>query len=136
MLDEVVEAYPNDVVVYFKHFPLSTHPHSEAAARAAVAAHRQGRFADMHRTLLENQTAQTDQDILQYAERLGLDMERFKRDWADPDVAALVRKDKEEGLAAHVEGTPTLFINGALYSDPPALPFLKDWIEEILSVNG
>jgi protein-disulfide isomerase len=135
VLDEVVEAYPQDVVVYFKHFPLSTHPESEPAARAAVAAQRQGKFYEMHTILLENQDDQTIKDLLLYAERIGLDMTRFHADFASKETAAIVERDKLQGIELGVEATPALYMNGREYSDPLGFAFLKDWIDEHLAVN-
>jgi len=135
ILDEVIEAYPNDVVVYFKHFPLSGHVNSEPAARAAMAAARQGKFREMHELLFEHQEEQSAAQLLGYAEQIGLDMTRFQADFADKGVAALIAADKEEGIQAGVEGTPALYINGKNYTDPLGFPFLKDWIDEYLAVN-
>ena len=135
ILDEVVEAYPNDVIVYFKHFPLSSHADSLPAARAAIAASRQGKFNEMHTMLLENQEQQSIRDILLYADRIGLDMARFQIDFNAKDVVAQAEGDKQEGIAAGVEGTPTIYLNGREYTDPLGFPFLKDWIDEHLAVN-
>lgn len=55
MLPEVLEAFGDKVVMYYKHFPLSSHTASELAARASLAAHRQGKFWPMHDLLFEHQ---------------------------------------------------------------------------------
>ncbi len=135
ILDEVVEAYPNDVIVYFKHFPLASHETSLPAARAAIAAQRQGKFNEMHTMLLENQDNQSLKDILLFAERIGLDMAKFQIDFNAREVQAQAEADKQEGIAAGVQGTPTIFLNGREYTDPLGFPFLKDWIDEHLAVN-
>jgi protein-disulfide isomerase len=135
VLDEIVEAYPDDVAVYYKNFPLSGNPNSIPAARAAIAADRQGKFHAMHTMLLGNQEQQSVKDILVYAERIGLDMAKFQVDFNDKDVEAMIARDKQQGIDAGVEGTPTLYLNGREYSDPLGAPFLKDWIDEELAVN-
>ena len=67
----------------FRHFPLtSIHPHALAAATAAEAAARQGRFWDMHELLFHRQKALEDGDLRGYAAQLGLDMAAFDRDRA------------------------------------------------------
>lgn len=101
----------------FRHFPLTEiHPHAFAAASAAEAAARQGRFWDMHDLLFHRQKALGDSDLRRYAADLGLDAARFEDDWADPLVLGRVRRDVESGMASgEVLGTPTLFIDGVVH---------------------
>ena len=110
----------------FRYFPLTgIHPHALAAAAAAEAAARQGRFWDMHELLFHRQKALEDADLLGYAARLGLDVAAFDRDRASSAVADRIRRDVDSGLASdQVLGTPTLFIDGLVHRggyDPPAL---------------
>jgi protein-disulfide isomerase len=101
----------------FRHFPLThKHPHALAAALAAEAAWRQGRFWEMHSLLFHRQKALEDEALLAYAKELGLDLERFGQDKADPAILARVERDVASGEATGVvRGTPTLFIDGVLY---------------------
>jgi protein-disulfide isomerase len=108
----------------FRHFPLTgIHPHALAAAAAAEAAARQGRFWDMHELLFHRQKALDDSDLRGYAAQLGLDVAAFDRDRASTAVADRIRRDVDGGLASgQVLGTPTLFIDGVLHRggyDPP-----------------
>jgi len=101
----------------FRHFPLvQIHPHAFGAAAAAEAAALQDCFWAMHDLLFQSQKALEDDDLLQYAEQLGLDVARFDEDRMGPDVRRRIRRDVESGLAsAEVRGTPTLFIDGVVY---------------------
>jgi predicted DsbA family dithiol-disulfide isomerase len=110
----------------FRHFPLTgIHPHAFAAAAAAEAAARQGRFWDMHELLFHRQKAHEDGDLRGYAAQLGLDVAAFGRDRASTAVADRIRRDVDSGLASgQVLGTPTLFIDGVVHRggyDPPTL---------------
>jgi protein-disulfide isomerase len=110
----------------FRHFPLTRiHPHALAAAAAAEAAARQGRFWDMHELLFHRQKALEDADLIRYAAQLGLDVATFDRDRASRTVLDRIRRDVDSGLASgQVRGTPTLFIDGVVHRggyDPPAL---------------
>jgi protein-disulfide isomerase len=110
----------------FRHFPLTgIHPHALAAAAAAEAAARQGRFWDMHELLFGRHKALEDGDLRRYAAQLGLDVAVFDRDRAGNAVADRIRRDVGSGLASgQVLGTPTLFIDGIVHRggyDPPAL---------------
>ena len=102
----------------FRNFPITTsHAHAEQAAEAAEAAGAQGRFWDMHDLLYENQRALGDDDLRAYAQRIGLDLERFVKELAEHVHAPRVREDFMSGVRSGVNGTPTFFINGARYDD-------------------
>jgi protein-disulfide isomerase len=102
----------------FRHFPLvQIHPHAFGAAAAAEAAALQHGFWAMHELLFRRQKALEDDDLLHYAEHLGLDVARFDGDRVGADVRRRVRRDVETGLASgEVRGTPTLFIDGVVYA--------------------
>ena len=107
-------------------FPLTgIHPHALAAASAAEAAARQGRFWDMHELLFHRQKALEDGDLRRYAAQLGLDVAAFDRDRASAAVPERIQRDVDSGLASgQVLGTPTLFIDGVVHRggyDPPTL---------------
>jgi formate-nitrite transporter family protein len=105
--------------VVFRHFPLTNiHPHAQAAAEAAEAASRQGRFWEMHDLLFRNQSRLEPGDLRRYAERLGLDVEHFESDLADRPITARVDRDVESGVESAVDGTPSLFIDGRRYRGP------------------
>jgi protein-disulfide isomerase len=105
--------------VVFRHFPLrEIHPHAQGAAEASEAAARQDRFWEMHDLLFRNQPRLEPTDLRRYAERLGLDLERFDSDLADAGVMARIERDVETGLQSAVDGTPSLFIDGRRYRGP------------------
>ncbi len=108
---------PERVRFAFRHFPLTEiHPHALAAAAAAEAVARQGRFWDMHGLLFHRQKALEEDDLQRYAAELGLDVARFDRDRADAGVLERIERDVQSGLASgEVQGTPTLFIDGVVY---------------------
>ena len=109
----------------FRHFPLTQiHPHALAASAAAEAATEQGRFWEMHDLLFHRQKALEDDDLRSYAGEIGLDLGRFDQDRAGDEVGARIMRDVASGDATGlVRGTPTIFIDGALYQggyDPAA----------------
>jgi protein-disulfide isomerase len=98
----------------FRNFPITTsHPHAEQAAEAAEAAATQGKFWQMHDLLYENQRRLRDQDFRAYAEKLGLDVERFNKELAEHVHAERIHEDFLSGVRSGVNGTPTFYINGA-----------------------
>jgi protein-disulfide isomerase len=125
-IEQVEQQLGGNVRFGFRHFPLTQiHPHAFAAAAAAEAAARQGRFWDMHELLFHRQKALEDGDLRGYAAQLGLDVAAFDRDRASTTVADRICRDVDSGLASgQVLGTPTLFIDGAVHRggyDPPTL---------------
>jgi len=104
----------------FRHFPVnSKHPRARVLAYAAEAAGRQGRFWEMHDSLLEDQAHLDDPHLWQRVERLGLDLDRFEVDRRGEEVAARVERDFKSGIRAGVTGTPALFIDGRMHREVP-----------------
>ena len=102
-----------DVRYVWRHLPLSdVHPNAQLAAEASEAAARQGAFWEMHDLLLDHQDALEPSDLMEYAERLGLDIERFSNDLRDHEGAAQIAEDVDSADISGVSGTPTFFING------------------------
>lgn len=118
ILQQLHAEIPDAFRLVFRHFPLlADHPRAASAAKAAVAAGRQGRFWAMHHRLFEYQAYLNPDAFRLHAEDLGLDLERFNRDLVDPQVTARVERDMASGRASGVRGTPTFFINGIRYGD-------------------
>jgi protein-disulfide isomerase len=117
-LAKVVRDLGGKAKLVFKHFPLPQHTYAEKAARATVAAQKQGKFWEYHDLIFENQHRLDDASFERFAKELGLDLDRFREDFDSEDVKARVKADREQGLAAGVQGTPAIFVNGRDYSGP------------------
>jgi protein-disulfide isomerase len=106
----------NQLRFVFRNFPLAeAHPHARLAAQAAEAAGTQGKFWEMHEMLFEHQDALEPNDVLGYAQALGLDVERFTHELESGVYARRVRDDFRSGVRSGVNGTPTFFVNGTRY---------------------
>jgi Na+/H+ antiporter NhaA len=102
-----------DVRYVWRHLPLNdVHPRAQLAAEAAEAAADQGAFWEMHDLLLDNQDALRPDDLVSYAGRLGLDVDRFVDDMSEHTGASRVADDVDSADLSGVSGTPTFFING------------------------
>jgi Na+/H+ antiporter NhaA len=102
-----------DVRYVWRHLPLNdVHAHAQLAAEAAEAAADQGAFWEMHDLLLDHQDALGPSDLIDYAERLGLDVDRFTKDIREHAGAGRVADDVDSADLSGVSGTPTFFING------------------------
>jgi protein-disulfide isomerase len=141
ILAKVEEEYGEQLRVVFRHKPLHKHEHAVLAARAAEAAGLQGRFWEMHDLLFQNSLRWTKgvdgvgpdatpsrrlestvlameievRDVFtSYAERLKLDVERFKTDMDTSEIKARVDSDSARGDKLGIDRTPTIYINGHL----------------------
>jgi protein-disulfide isomerase len=114
LLNQVLEKYQGKVKLVFKNFPLSTHQFARKAAAAALAAGKQGKFWELHDRLFQNYNRLNDQVVQEQAKELGLDLQKFDKDMADPQIMQVINQDMQDGAKAGVRGTPTLFVNGSL----------------------
>jgi protein-disulfide isomerase len=110
VLAELLANNPDKLRIVFKHLPLSIHPQAEPAALATIAAQRQDKFWEMHDALFQV-TTWNPNSINDIAVRIGLNMEKFKADLANPDIEERLLKDKADAQMADVTSTPSLFIN-------------------------
>jgi protein-disulfide isomerase len=110
----LLEKYPLQVKLVFKNYPLTKHTFAKKAAVAAFAARKQGKFWEYHDLLFQNGDSLSDQKFLQIARELGLDLERFEKDFNDLKIVARINQDIRLGAYMGVRGTPTVFINGSL----------------------
>ena len=102
-----------DVRYVWRHLPLNdVHPRAQLAAEASEAAAEQGAFWELHDLLLDHQDALGPEDLVGYAEQLGLDVERFADDLREHAGAARVADDVDSADLSGVSGTPTFFVNG------------------------
>jgi Na+/H+ antiporter NhaA len=109
---ELLRDFGEEVRYVWRHLPLNdVHPHAQLAAEAAEAAADQGAFWEMHDLLLDNQDALRPDDLVAYAERLGLDVESFTSSLREHNGAAHVAEDVDSADLSGVSGTPTFFIN-------------------------
>ncbi len=121
----VLQAYPTQMRLVYKQFPLESHPHANLAAVASLAALNQNKFWPMHDKLFGNYRKLSRENILAWAQELGLDMPRFTADLVSPKLKSAVQKDVAAGEEAGVTGTPSFYINGKHYNGAFSLAALK-----------
>jgi protein-disulfide isomerase len=138
VLRDIEREFGERLKVLHMHFPLSGHLHAMAASRAAVAAGRQGKFWEYHDLLFANQSALESQNLEQYAQRIGLDVARFRVDRESSESEARVASDRREGERLQIDGTPAVYINGRRW--PTSLQFdraqLREWITDEVELSG
>ncbi len=131
-LEQIEETYGDRVRRVFKHLPLRIHPDAPGAAAASEAAHRQGKFWEMHDKIFVSQRDLGDATYRRFAEELGLDIARFDEDRASAAVKQRIERDEQEAQRLGVSGTPAFFINGRFLSGAQPFDAFKRVIDEEL----
>jgi protein-disulfide isomerase len=119
-IKEVTEKYKDQLAFVFRNFPLtSIHPNARAAASAAEAAGKQGKYWEIHNMLYESQqawgslaTSQRTDYFLGYTDELKLNKDTFQTDMTSPEVSQKINFDMALGKKDGVSATPTFFLNG------------------------
>ena len=129
-LAKIKETYGKDVRVVFRHQPLPFHPNAKPAAEAAMAAHEQGKFWEMHDKLFSNQKSLDRATFEKYAQELKLDMNKFKAALDSGKYRAQIDADSAAGSAVGANGTPTFFVNGRTLVGAQPFEAFKQAIDE------
>lgn len=137
LVERLMNESTTTVRFVYRHFPLFPIPHKNAviAAEASEAAALQGKFWEMYSLIFENQrlweTSDTASTIFEgYAERIGLNLDAYKKDIVSDAVKARVERDRREGDALGINSTPTFFINGKAIINPNSYESFKKLIDE------
>jgi protein-disulfide isomerase len=136
-VSQVVETNKDKIRFQFRNFPLTQlHQNAFAAARAAEAAGLQNKYWEMHDALYNpsnwqvwTQGSSPNSAFNQYAQQLGLDVNKFKADFASSKVNDLINADMAEGNRLGITGTPTFYLDGKqvqIANDPTAFQKVID----------
>lgn len=125
----VLEKYPTQAKLVFRHFPLSSiHVHADRSALAAEAAKNQGKFWEMYDKLYDTQdqwSALSKRKIGEFLQNIakdsGLDLTKYDADAASSAARDIIARDLADGDALGVSATPTFFVNGQQISGTSAL---------------
>ena len=112
VLKDLAERYPNKLRVAFRHFPFENQPGTKRGAEAAQAAGAQDKFWEYAGILYENPHDLYEDDLISYAQELGLDVEKFESDLKSGKFAYAVEEDVEDAKKLGLDSTPTFFLNG------------------------
>lgn len=128
IMDQAMADDPQLRIVY-KEFPILG-PDSVFAAKAALAAERQGKYREFHKALYGSRTRVTEAVVLKIAAETGLDVERMKGDMQKPDIQALIDRNAELAQALRITGTPGFVAGGQIFPGATDLANLKKLIEQ------
>ena len=118
IVKEIMRRFDEKICFVFRNFPLrDIHPHAQQAAEAAEAAATQDKFWQMHDYLFEHQKALDEYHLLKYAQRVGLNIDKFIKEMTGHVYAPLINESLKSGIDSGVQGTPTFFVNGERYEE-------------------
>jgi protein-disulfide isomerase len=107
-----MKEFEGKVRLVLKLYPYKYRDYSHIAAEAALAAHDQGKFWEMHRLLLKRSPDLDRKSLIRYAQDLNLDVGKFTESLDAMRHSALIERDKKLALDLDLYTTPTFFVNG------------------------
>jgi len=129
-LKKILETYKGEVKLVWRNEPLSFHPNALPAAKAAMAAHKQGKFWQMHELMFQHQTELSEAKYEEWAKQIGLDLSRWRKDKESPEIASAIEGDSKYANQVGADGTPAFFINGRFISGAQPFEAFKPVIDE------
>lgn len=142
-IEKLLKYYNYEISLVFKHYPLEPechpvkiselHPYACEASYASLAAKEQGKFWEYY-DLLFSGPLDGIELLEKYAKKLGLDMEKFNKDYASERIINMVKADSAEAHYMHkIKGTPTIFFNGRKYEGPVKFKVLRKVAELVIN---
>lgn len=131
-VDQIKEKYGSKVRFVFRQFPLPMHENARGAAEAALAANAQGKFWQFHDKMFQNQGKLNREGLEGIAKDAGLNVGDFKKALDEKTFASQVDSDMKLGEGVAVQGTPTMFINGARVENPTSFEAISAQIDAAL----
>jgi protein-disulfide isomerase len=119
----------------FKEFPILG-PHSVFAARAALAAEKQGKYFEFHNAMMRLHGAVNQVSVFAVAKSVGLDTKRLAKDMRDPAIEKTLRANFALARALHISGTPAFIIGDELVPGAVNQQMLEGYIEQARKKSG
>ena len=118
--------------VSFRDYPILS-ASSKFAAKAALAAKKQGKYFELHSELLNVKGNLSEEKILEMAKNIDIDVAKLKIDMEDPEIALIIQNNENLEKKLNIRGTPTFIINGKLYAGALEFDKLRALIDKALS---
>ena len=132
VVDDILKTNGAQIYFVYRNFPLPQHTFGGAAAEAAEAAGKQGKYWEMHDLLFARQEDMSDTLWMELAKELKLDEVQFTTDMKSQAVKDKIANDKADGVALGINSTPTFFLNGIKM--PPMS--LEEFKQKVIDTAG
>jgi len=127
-VQKIIEEDKN-VRIVFMDMPILS-PTSSKMANIGLAAHKQGKYFEMHKALMDYRGSQTDEAFFKLAEKLGLDMNKLKEDMESADIQAFITKSKTMAQSLGIRGTPGFIIGEKVYPGYIGIDAMRKAVKE------
>jgi protein-disulfide isomerase len=132
----ILKHFSHQVRFVFRHYPqVEGHPHAELAAEAAEAAGAQGCFWPFYDVLFEHQGHLSEKHLRQYAQQIGLDLERYDYEMNDHVYLQRVQEHSKGGKQLGIRSMPAFYVNGTFTDVSFGLQHLEEAVERALLVR-
>lgn len=133
----ILHHFGHQVRFVYRHYPQpEIHPHGELAAEAAEAAGAQGCFWAFYDVLFEHQEHLKEKHLRQYAQTIGLDLERYDYEMNDHVYLQRVQEHIRGGKHLGIRAAPTFYVNGTFADVSFGLQHLEDSVGRALRITG
>ena len=129
-IQKILETYTGEVKLVWRNEPLPFHPQALPAAKAAMAAHKQGKFWQMHGLMFQHQQELSEAKYEEWAKQIGLDVPRWRKDKESAQIASAIEGDSKTANQVGADGTPAFFVNGRFISGAQPFEAFKPVIDE------
>jgi len=133
LMKEVLGRYPDKVKIAFKNNPLAMHNMALPAAKAALAAHKQGKFWEYHDLLFQNSAKLSEELFSKLAQDLKLDMTKFEADRKSEEIAKQVETEMNKAKELGLNGTPSFVVNGVIIRGTKGPDYFVKIIDRLLA---
>lgn len=136
VMDEILGLYPKTVRLVFKNNPLESHDRALPAAKAALAAGRQGKFWEYHDLFFDSMLALHERKLVEHAENLGLDVKKFKRDRNSTEISKQIKAEQTSAREHGFTQPPAFIINGVVMNGANPPKYFTTIIDHLLAEEG
>ena len=133
-VDRVMATYKDKVRLVYQEYPLDFHGQAKPAGFAARCAGEQGKFWDMHLSLLRSPGALDAADLQKRAAGFGIDTSKFNACVTSGKYESVIQKAIDNAKSVGVTGTPTFFVNGRSFSGAQPFEVFERIIEDELAM--
>ena len=123
------EAADSRLRIVYKEFPILG-PNSLFAAKAALAANKQGKYVAFHRALYDARGPIDEGKVLEVAKTVGLDIARLKTDMQSPEIGARLDQNIKLAQALGINGTPAFAVGDGVFTGATDLKALQAAISQ------
>ena len=131
-VSRLLKIYPEKVKLAFKNLPLGFHKQALPAAKAALAAHKQGKFWQYHDILFKNSNKLNEKLFLKAAKDLKFDVEKFNADRKSQAIVDQIKAEHAQAAKIGITGTPAFIANGVIIKGAQPVNYFVKVVNRLL----